>query len=92
VPDTQKPCKLSAVKITHLEAKRLKMNDFIKRYASSNGLRVSNRSFSNLCIKRAMRRCALEEVIKVQLIKKPALFYTEQAFKLLKAIKTLRLR
>jgi len=29
VPDTQKPCKLSAVKITHLEAKRLKMKDFM---------------------------------------------------------------
>ncbi len=33
VPDTRKACKLSALKITHLEAKRLKMNDFIERYA-----------------------------------------------------------
>lgn len=64
VPDTRKACKLSAVKITHLEAKRLKMNDFIERYASSNGLRVSNSTFSDLCTKRAMRRFALEAVIK----------------------------
>ena len=33
-----------------------------------------------------------EVMKKVQLIKEPALFYTGQAFKLLKAIKTLRLR
>jgi len=37
VPDTQKPCKLSAVKITHLEAKRLKMNDFIGNMLRATG-------------------------------------------------------
>ena len=71
MPDTQKPCKLSAVKIAHLKSKRLKMNDYIGKYASSDRLRVSNRAFSNLCTKRAMRRCVLEEVIKVQFIKNP---------------------